>query len=233
MGEWRLTGGDLKKYPHFDAPLKLEEAIALATDRERVSTHGFYPFLLFTQEWQPFRKKGNKPEKKSRKIRYAARADAYIFSYYRHLLSERYEEQLRERGLSNCVIAYRKIPVGGSERGGKCNIHFAAEAFDAVAQMGNCCAVALDISKFFESIDHAKLKRVWCDLLEVDQLPKDHWAVFKNITRYAEADRDSVYNRLGFSRLRSNTSWEYLRPKREMPMQLCSPEDFRNTYLCP
>ena len=124
------------------------------------------------------------------------------------------------------VIAYRKIPAGlhGS---GKCNIHFADEAFSAVARLGNCCAVALDISKFFESIDHDRLKRVWCGLLGIDRLPDDHWAVFKAITRYAEVDRDLAYERLGFANRRRNGGWEYLRSKREMPIQLCSPSDFR------
>ncbi|MEZ5816554.1 MAG: reverse transcriptase domain-containing protein [Hyphomicrobiaceae bacterium] len=227
MGEWALTRDKLKKYPHFDAPLSVEEATALATDPARVLSHAFYPLLLFREEWWPFGRKAKAHEKKSRKIRYAARGDAYIYSYYRHLLSEHYERRLVELGITDNVIAYRKIsatPHGG----GKCNIHFADEAFTAVARLGNCCAVALDISKFFESIDHDRLKKIWCDLLGVERLPGDHWAVFKAITRYAEVDRDLAYQRLGFAHRRRNGSWEYHKSKREMPLQLCSPSDFRS-----
>ena len=227
MVDWALTRDKLKRYPHFDAPLSIDEATALATDADRVRSHAFYPLLLFREEWWPFgRKAKDTAEKKSRKIRYAARADAYIYAYYRHLLSERYERRLIERGIASNVIAYRKIPTG-PYGGGKCNIHFAGEAFAAVQRLGNCCAVALDISKFFESIDHSRLKQIWCSLLDVKHLPDDHWAVFKGITRYAEVDRDLAYERLGFARRRSNGGWEYLKSKREMPFQLCSPADFR------
>jgi len=227
MGEWALTRDKLKNYPHFDAPLSIEAATALATDPARVCSHAFHPLLLFREEWWPFGRKAKTDEKKSRKIRYAARGDAYIYSYYRHFLSKSYERRLVEFGIADSVIAYRKIPATPLS-GGKCNIHFAAEAFSAVARLGNCCAVALDISKFFESIDHARLKRVWCGLLDVERLPDDHWAVFKAITRYAEVDRDLAYERLGFARRRHNGGWEYCRSKQEMAIQLCSPSDFRS-----
>ena len=59
---------------------------------------------------------------------------------------------VRNLGLSDCVIGYRKIPVGGSERGGKCNTHFASETFQAIAEMGNCCVVALDISSYLDPV---------------------------------------------------------------------------------
>jgi hypothetical protein len=227
MGEWSLTRDKLKMYPHFDAPLSIDEATALATDPARVCSHAFYPLLLFREEWWQFGRKARAVEKKSRKIRYAARSDAYIYSYYRHLLSERYERRLVELGIADNVIAYRKIPAAPLS-GGKCNIHFAGEAFSAVARLGDCCAVTLDISKFFESIDHGRLKRVWCNLLGVERLPDDHWAVYRAITRYAEVDRDLAYERLGFARRRRNGGWEYQKSKREMPLQLCSPSVFRS-----
>lgn len=232
MGNWDFSRDDLKKYPHFDAPLSVSEARALAFNPERVSRHTFYPFLLFKNEWWPFGRKNKAvPQKKSRKIRYAARGDAYIYAYYRHVLSEKYEERLVELGISECVIAYRKIPIGRGSRRGKNNIHFAAEAFDTIYKIGNCCAVALDISKFFESIDHEKLKTVWCGLLGVEHMPNDHWAVFKNITRYAEVDRNEAYQQLGFAHRTPGRGWEYLRPKNKMPIQLCSPQVFRKKIV--
>jgi hypothetical protein len=226
-GEWRFTSADLKNYPHFDRPLRIEEVEGLVKNPERVRTHPFFPFIRFKQEWQPFRRAGAARRKKVRYIRYAARGDAYIFSYYRHLLSERYEALLQELELSDCVIAYRKIPAGGGERAGKCNIHFAAEAFTAVAEMGNCCVVALDISSYFESIDHGQLREVWCRLLEVDELPADHATVYKHITRYADVERELVYERLGHCKRRENGSWEHLTAREAMPVQLCAPADFR------
>jgi hypothetical protein len=227
MGEWRFSDADLKHYPHFDKPLPLAAVEALVKDPDRVRSHPFFPFIRFKKQWQPFRKAGVVPKKKVRHIRYAARGDAYVFSYYRHLLSERYEVLLERLGISKCAIAYRKIAVGGSDRGGKCNMHFAAEAFTAVAEIGNCCVVALDISSYFDSIDHRRLKEVWCRLLDVDELPADHAAVYKHVTRYAEVERELVYERLGYCKRRENGSWRYLTTHEAVPMQLCSLADFR------
>ena len=146
-------------------------------------------------------------KKKERPIRYASRRDAYIFSYYRYLLSEKYEAELNTLGVSNCVIGYRKIPVDGELNRGKCNIHFAKDAFDAVSELGDCCAIALDISSYFENIDHQILRKIWCRLLAVDELPPDHEHVFKNITRYAVVDREEVYQRLGYYGPKPSSNW--------------------------
>ena len=233
MGKWELTSTDLKQYPHFDAPLSAAKANALARDPERVRKHGFFPFLLYANSWWRFgRKTENNTTKKKREIRYASRADSYIYSYYRSILSESYEKKLRDLGISDCVIAYRKIPATDNvPSGGKSNIHFAAEAFDRISSLGNCCAVALDIHQFFDSMDHSYLGRTWCDLLGVSQLPPDHAAVFKSISQYADIDRNLAYERLGLARRRKNGSWQYLRTMKMMSKQLCSPADFRKKNL--
>ena len=181
MGDWSIARGDLKRYPHFDSPIAPSEAEALARDPARVALHAFYPFMLYTQRWNRFAAKYHKGKVKERPIRYAARRDAYIFSYYRHLLSERYEVELARRGLSACVLAYRKIPDPETGKG-KCNIEFARDAIQGIAQLGDCCVLALDISGFFESLDHALLKGRWSTLLGCERLPSDHYQVFKAIT---------------------------------------------------
>jgi hypothetical protein len=133
--EYEFTPRDLKHYPHFDAPLPLREIKRLVSDPIRVARNGFFPFLLFHEEWQPYRTPvTGRPEKKSRPIRYASRRDAYIFSHYRHILAECYEARLEEMGISDCPIAYRKI-MKATGRGGKCNIDFAKDAFDGIEQL--------------------------------------------------------------------------------------------------
>ena len=67
-------------------------------------------------------------------------------------------------------------------RRGKCNIHFAKEAFDEIVKKKNVIAITLDISQFFESLYHCFLEEKWCKLLEQNELPPDHEAVFKAIT---------------------------------------------------
>jgi len=181
MNSWSLKESDLKKYPHFDSWISAKEAQALATDPDRVAKHTFYPFMLYQQQWNRFAEKGQKGEPKKRPIRYAARRDAYIFSNYRYLLSERYEVELKRLGLAGSILAYRRIRSVSGE-GGKCNIHFAHDAILKIRELGDCCVVALDISSYFESLDHARLKALWCRMLGVDKLPRDHFRVFEAIT---------------------------------------------------
>jgi hypothetical protein len=240
LTDWQLKKSDLKRYPHFDQVLKPADVIELVMNPDQVAKNSFFPLLCYSKKWQPFRGgKGSsepKPKAKDRPIRYAARRDAYIFAYYRHLLTEPYEAELGRLGISHCPVAYRRIPVDGDGRRGKCNIQFAREAFDRIRALGDCCAIAVDISSYFESIDHERLKRLWCRLLEVDRLPPDHFAVFKNITKYRVVDRVDVYTRLGFYGEKSRTKGGhpingYLIPYKDVPTQLCSPHEFRQKIL--
>lgn len=225
-----LTTSDLKHYPHFDAPISLKEIERLVTDEKRVASNKFFPFFLYHEEWQPYRSaNAAKPEMKSRPIRYGARRDAYIFAHYRRKLSVPYEQRLADMGISDCPIAYRQIPKLGTN-GGKCNIDFAKDAFDEVDRLGDCVAVALDIKGYFENLSHSRIKKIWYDLLGVDELPPDHYAVFKNITKYRFVDQRSVYKRLdyfGLIQQGNHTIEGFKVPYRDMPKQLCSPEDFR------
>ena len=227
MDKWQLSQTKLKQYPHFDKPLSIREAVALASDPQRVRSHGFFPFIRFENRWTRFRREGEDRKKKIRFLRYAARADSYIYSCYRHILSERYEEILKKEQLTESVIAYRKIAVGGGRRGGKSNIHFSKEAFDFITSTDRCCAITLDISSYFDCIDHRRLKDTWGRLLAVPRLPEDHFQVYKSITSYAEVERDALYARLGYLKRNKFGGAEYTLPKRMMPRQLCSPADFR------
>ncbi|RZM37303.1 MAG: reverse transcriptase, partial [Sphingomonas sp.] len=88
----------------------------------------------------------------------------------------------------------------------------------------------LDISKFFESIDHELLRQKWCALLGVADLPNDHRAVFRAITRYAIVDRDAAYERLGYLTWQAKGSSRipvYTTGFKDMPRQLCSNAEFR------
>ncbi len=226
-GEWTFKP---KGYPHFDAFLSEVDARALAADASRVAAHTFYPFLRYHQRWTKFTAKGVKGEAKERPIRFAGRADSYIYSYYRHLLSVPFENELKARGLDRNVLAYRRVV--GDDGKGQCNIHFALETVQAIRTMGNCCVIALDISSFFETLDHAVLKQKWCSLLGVPRLPRDHHKVFKAITSYSVIDRDELFVRLGYMGPKhvSKTGESingYLVATSLIPRQLCTGKEFR------
>ncbi len=228
--ELEISPKDLKHYPHFDAPISIREIKRLVNDPGRVATNAFYPFLLYHEKWRLYRSANAvRPEEKSRPIRYGARRDASIFTHYRRKLAGYYEERLRNLGISQCPIAYRKIRKSNGT-GGKCNIDFAKDAFDQIDRLGNCVAIALDIKSYFENLEHSLIKQIWCDLLGVDELPPDHYAVFKNITKYRFVDQMEVFRRLnylGTIERAGKTIEEFKVTYRDMPKQLCSPEDFR------
>ncbi|WP_245496154.1 reverse transcriptase domain-containing protein [Rhizobium leguminosarum] len=217
-------------YPHFDAKIPPAEAERIVKDPQLVATHKFFPFLKYDERWTMFAQKGSRGKSKQRPIRFAARLDSCIFSYYRHQLSEPYEQQLKAADLGTSIIAYRRIPKADG-KGGQSNIDFALSAFEAVQRLGNCCAVALDISSFFENLDHAQLQSVWAGLIGQTRLPPDHYKVFQAITRYAFADVKKVYERLGYFGDKEDRHGKvrkgYLRSRQQIPTQLCTGKTFR------
>ncbi len=111
MTDWEPT---LKRYPHFDGPISVATIQKFVRDPAQIATNKFYPFMLSTEGWQPFRTRlSGRPDKKERKLRFASRRDAYIYAYYRHILIQPYEALLAAEGLSDHVIAYRKILKSG------------------------------------------------------------------------------------------------------------------------
>lgn len=235
MTDWALKAKDLKGYPHFDGPLSVAEATEYASNPATVAAHPFYPFFLYRESWTKFAKRGERGKLKTRPIRYGARRDAYIFTRYRHLLAERYEAELAAHNLTRNVLAYRRIK-NPDANGGKCNIHFARDAFEVVKQLGDCAVVAIDISSFFESLDHEKLKLAWQRTLGVSKLPNDHYAVFRAITRYSFVEKEAVYERLGhFGDKRKAAGGKsikgYLTPRKDVPVRLCTGSEFRSKIL--
>ena len=229
----------IKHYPHFDAPIPESKIMDIVKDENLVATNKFYPFLLYNKRVPKFGKKMSEVE--PRKIRYASRRDSYIFSYYRSLLATKYEERLKREAIENCVLAYRKIPVQKGKIAGKCNIHFAQECFQEIIERKNCYAVALDISKFFENLDHDKLERIWCETMGFEELRPDHKCVFKNITEYAEVEFDTVceilnikgkievdgVEKFGFKREISKEAFL----KEKQYKRLCTPKEFREKIV--
>lgn len=232
---WIPTQSDLKLYRHFDAVISVQDILPYVSSPENVAKHRFMPFLHFTQEWRrgPIKRAGDKPiarKPKIRKIRYASRKDAYIFKYYREMLSLHYEAKLRQTGLSESVLAYRTIPKADGT-GNKSNIEFAKEAFATVDELGKCTAVAIDISDYFGSMSHNRIKEVWCDLLNTHSLPEDHFAVFSALTKFRFVDRNDAYCALGYSEKKEDGSYKYKISPTDIPHQICTNSQFRELIV--
>lgn len=146
-------------------------------------------------------------------------------------MSESYESELRKLGLTESVLAYRQVPIDASG-GGKCNIHFAKDAFLRIRKLSDCSVIVLDVSSYFESLDHGLLKDVWARLIGFDRLPKDHFQVFRAITQYSWVDKKELYERLGHFGVKMSSDGKavpgYLTSYKKVPKRLCNGRDFRS-----
>ncbi len=158
---------------------------------DSVSRHSFYPFIRIDTRDRRYRRPKNRKSGarkreifvKKRPIDFSSHKDALVFSWYAAQLSERYEKILSEMNLSDAVIAYRSIksPVTGR---GKSNADFAGEVFAFIDAHAPCSVLAIDVSKFFEEIDHSKLKSKWSQIMGYERLPEDHYKVFRAVTNF-------------------------------------------------
>lgn len=190
---------------------------------ERIAKHSFYPFIAFAIEERRsntinkikyyekmlFELSGEEKNKclntldslkkkgiiKKRPIRYASHIDGYIYAHYASLLNEKYEKRIQELGLSDVVLAYRKLPlviINGTEISPN-NCTMAREVFEEIKRReNNCYALAFDIHSFYDYIDHANLYKEWTQVLGVEKLPKDHLNIYKSLTKYCYIDLKEV-----------------------------------------
>lgn len=205
-----------RAYLHFDSPISFKKASSIVKNPTKIEKHAFFPFITFninsfSYTFDPILFKRVKKTKK-RKISYSSHLDSHIYSYYAKILSHKYEELLNEKSLGTNVLAFRKLDK-------KSNIDFAKNAFDDIKNFGECSVIALDFSKFFDTLDHEILKEQWCKILGKARLPKDHYKVYKSLTKYSSVNRDNVYNLFNIS---------LNKPKNHTQTRICTIEDFRD-----
>ena len=173
-----------KQYAHFDYRTDLSVRFQYVKKPEEIRKHSFYPFIHYEKDMSKYSSFRGKKDKK-RQIYYAAHIDRCIYQYYSFLLNELYNARIKENGINEVPIAYRSDLH-------QTNIHFAKKAFDFVRAAGSCYIMIGDFTSFFDKLDHQYLKQRWCDLLGLDSLPDDHYAVFKNVTKYSYWELDDL-----------------------------------------
>ena len=199
-----------RAYPHFDPEIGFQRALSIVIDSEKVAARSFFPLIRRIKKTSRFKK-----APKRRKISFASHIDAHIYAYYsRCIVGPQYENWLCDNGLSENIIAYRSLD-------GKCNIHFANDVFAEIRSRGQAGVVALDVSGFFDELDHRALKKQWIECLGVQTLPHDQYAIYKSLTKYAYVKEE---------RLRKVSSLQgfYSKPRRETAYRaICEPSSFR------
>jgi len=209
-------------YLHFDGRInikrldgsdKADPAYRLLSSSNAITSHPFLPFLREDERVRKYRDKpaitleGNPrlhhqryPTIKNRPIMYASHLDASIFSLYNNILGTKYEKIIQKQGLENTVIAYRPVPISGTDRN-KSNIDFATELYRAIKNFdGDTGILLLDISGFFDNLNHKRLYEKWCRVLGVKKLPNDHNAIYKNITSFRYVHTTDAHKALGLDR---------------------------------
>ncbi len=185
-----------KKYLHFDKRIDLkhdEHMKANIQDPNWVASYAFLPSIHFKIEFKKYitlkNENGEKIKKKDKKIReiyYAAHKDGFIYKYYGDLLNYAYNDYVSENGIDNIAVAYR------NNKRGKNNIDFAYEVFDFLLKQNQAIVIALDFTSFFDNIDHKSLKQKVKRVLDVEELPKDWYKIYRNITCYSYVERDDI-----------------------------------------
>ncbi len=209
-----------KAFTHFTPKLTIHDEGWIkeyVSNKFTIANHKFYPLIHRTiiakrlksgEDRLGNKIKGHhtyKDEKrestaKYREIYYPNHLDAHIYSYYaQEVLGPLYEAELKKNPrLDQSVVAYRRIPLEDNSRC-KCNIDFANEAFDEIKKFkGEIAVLALDISKFFDSLDHGILKKAWYKLLGEISLAKDHYNIFKSLTQFSFVELNSILKEYGF-----------------------------------
>lgn len=208
-----------RKYKHFDLPLQgrgREQDFDFSQEKE---VHRFWPLLGFTDIARKYVRikddNGNwkrdsngdflkEVVEKPRPIRFAGHEDAAYLQAYATHLNDFYERALIEDGTASNVLAYRK--------GGGTNIHHAKSLFDEITHRGECSVIAMDISGFFDNLDHLILRDEIMGLLGESRLDGHHGTVWKNVTRYSWVETIDLDERLG--------------RRRNGRGRVCTPRDF-------
>lgn len=229
-------------YLHFDGRVNIgrlkgkdagDPAYRVLTSPEEVAKRGFLPFLRDDQRVKRFRDKpettleGNRRRHdqrfstiKNRPIMFASHLDAAIFSLYSSILSKDYESFVSSSGIENNVIAYRAVPLGDTGRN-KSNIDFASELYEVIKGFdGDAGILLLDISGFFDNLNHKRLYEKWRSTLGVKDLPSDHLAIYNNITKYRYVFTADAHKALGLDKESLKTM------RKDRKSVLCSPADF-------
>lgn len=222
--EWRRTNSKKKfvgerGYLHFDGKVNFRDHIDTGGHKindvlrssSAIAEHKFLPFIRDDQRVRRFRCKNmftplgemrKHHERfstiKNRPIMYASHRDACIYSMYGQILYELYEDQILSDGIDSVVLAYRRIPHGDSGSN-KSNIDFAQDLHKKILSYDHVGILMADMSHFFDTIDHEKLYARWAALLGLKELPADHTAVFKSLSRFRYVFKKEVYTTLAIN----------------------------------
>jgi RNA-directed DNA polymerase len=198
-----------RNYTHFDYALSKDNRKTFEITDEQIVTHSFWPLLGFAKKERRAKKDKQGSlviSHKTREIKFGSHTDAAVLQWHTACLSQHYEKAICLHGINDCVLAYRS--------GMGDNITQARDLFNEIKSIGHCTAIALDISRFFDNIDHEMLLQNLKMIVNVERLPNAYFKIFERMTKFEYVDADVLKARL--KRIRTPTG------------RLCTPLQFRN-----
>lgn len=202
-----------KKYPHIGKPLTSSNdkiwVKNYVQNPQNIIRHKFVPLLHRVLTQRKFRAdesaiknasgKRNRVNKgrKERHIYYPSHLDSIIYSYYNSILVQAYEEYLSTKDYVDVAVAYRKIPKDDMQNGNKCNIEFAADAFQFIINNKHrkLSVIVADVTSFFDNLDHRLLHKQWKKILNIADLPAGHYAIYKNLVDFKYVNENELFKR--------------------------------------
>jgi hypothetical protein len=162
-------------YGHLDAPVG--EGFASQVNAPGfAATHDWSVLIHYIDETKRYKPTKHKTVLKARPIMYASHRDACILSKYAYDLTALLEAHYAATNLHENVIGYRKL--------GRANYDFAAAACQFAHAIAPCMVMCFDVTGFFDHLNHSILKAKLKKILNVDELSRDWFAVFRHVTRY-------------------------------------------------
>jgi hypothetical protein len=201
----------VKKYLHIGMPIVNSDKKWIqnyVNNFRKLESHAFLPLIHRKKKVRKFRKeiahdstRSNlrKPGEKIRELYFANHLDSNVYSFFTQLLLKDYEFYIANNSFGDSVTAYRQIPIDKSDPDSKnkCNIDFAKEVFDKIQSYApeHLAVFILDISSFFDNLDHQILKRNWKEVIGVEEtLPKSDYNIFKNITNFSYVEEEEIFH---------------------------------------
>lgn len=185
-----------KYYLHFDEPVKIEYVKDKIQNKDWVVKYPFLPSIHFKMTFKRYvtiSKDKSLPihqqkvkKIKEREIYYAAHKDRFIYKYYGDCLNNAYNKYAIDNGIDDVALAYR------NNKPGKNNVDFAFEVFDFILNQKQAIIISLDFTKYFDYINHKILKQNIKTVLGVNDLSKDWYKVFKNLTQFTYVHKTDI-----------------------------------------
>lgn len=189
-----------KNFLHFDVAKKFESSQDTTKffegflSKKNIANHNFFPLIRYIISENKVKLEDNEEffrTTKERPITYASHLDSCIYSYYSFILQGHYEKLLYKHNLDSSILAYRVVE--NNEWKWKNNIDFAKDTFSDISNLQDCYVIALDVRKFFDTLDHPVLKHNLQKTLGLKKLNDDWYKVFRSLTKFSYIKKETLW----------------------------------------